>query len=68
MTAGRWSLFRYGDVDAADWDAMRAWPRAAPPTPGSLPDADAEPAKPKPKPKPDGSRPSGRRARPPAVR
>ena len=53
MTAGRWNLFRYGDVDAADWDAMRDWPRAAPPAPGTLPEADAEPAKPKPKPKPD---------------
>ena len=50
MTAGRWSLFRYGDVDQADWDAMRDWPRAAPPS--TLPDADPEP-KPKPaEPKP----------------
>jgi hypothetical protein len=30
MAAGRWSLFRYGDVDAADWEAIRAWPKAAP--------------------------------------
>jgi hypothetical protein len=47
LTAGRWSLFRYGDVDQADWDAMREWPRAAPPA--TLPDADPEP-RPKPKP------------------
>jgi hypothetical protein len=43
-TAGRWSLFRYGDVDGADWEAMREWPRAAP-----VAEADeeqAEPAKP----------------------
>ena len=41
LTAGRWNLFRYGDVDGADWEAMRGWPRAAPPAPGTLPDADA---------------------------
>ena len=46
MTAGRWSVFRYGDVNQANWDAMREWPRAAPPA--TVPDSDAEPAKPKP--------------------
>lgn len=40
-TAGRWSVFRYGDVDAADWEAMRGWPRAAP---DDEPDEPHEPA------------------------
>jgi hypothetical protein len=55
LSAGRWSLFRYGDVDQADWDAMRDWPRAAPPE--TLPDADPEPVRPKPvEPKPQPSK------------
>ena len=32
LTVGRWNLFRYGDIDAADWEAMRAWPHAALPS------------------------------------
>jgi hypothetical protein len=50
-TAGRWSLFRYGDVDAEDWAAMRAWPRAAPVA------AAEQPAKPTPTPTPPPARP-----------
>lgn len=35
QTGGRWSLFRYGDIDESDWQAIRTWPRptAAPPPP-----------------------------------
>lgn len=27
-TAGQWSIFRYGDLDAEDWTTMGVWPRA----------------------------------------
>jgi hypothetical protein len=37
LTSGRWNVFRYGDIDPSDWEAIRTWPRptvvAPPPEP-----------------------------------
>jgi hypothetical protein len=33
QTAGRWSVFRYGDIDQVDWDQINLWPRPSAPAP-----------------------------------
>jgi hypothetical protein len=57
-TGGRWSIFRYGDIGAGDWEAMQSWPRAEPPARTARPEPAEEPV-----PAPRPARPSGAGAR-----
>lgn len=43
LTGGRWSLYRYGDIDADDWTAIDGWPKSPPP---GEPDPEPEPIPP----------------------
>lgn len=56
-TAGRWSLFRYGDIDQDDWVEIQEWPR-----PVSMPNPTPPPPPPVPTPLPGISVAEGHQA------
>jgi hypothetical protein len=33
LTGGRWSVYRYGDIDETDWNVMAGWPSPSAPPP-----------------------------------
>jgi hypothetical protein len=44
-TQGRWSIFRYGDIDPSDWTVIQGWPR-----PAAMPNPTPPPPPPPPPP------------------